>query len=54
MKAPGNENGFNLSLMPGRLDQPLKRKKTCCTHLESGRTPFGDFEPVKKPDPGGN
>lgn len=27
MKAPGYENGFNLSLMPNRLEQPLLRKK---------------------------
>jgi protein gp37 len=27
MKAPGYDNGFELSLMPDRLDQPLKRKK---------------------------
>lgn len=27
MGTPGYENGFNLSLMPDRLDQPLKRKK---------------------------
>lgn len=27
MKAPGYENGFELSLMPDRLDDPLKRKK---------------------------
>ena len=27
MKAPGYENGFEISLMPDRLEQPLKRKK---------------------------
>lgn len=27
MKASGYENGFQLSLMPNRLDQPIKRKK---------------------------
>ncbi|MGZ3857876.1 MAG: DUF5131 family protein [Bacteriovorax sp.] len=27
MKAPGYENGFKLSLMPDRLEQPLQRKK---------------------------
>ena len=27
MRAPGYENGFEISLMSGRLDQPLKRKK---------------------------
>jgi protein gp37 len=27
MKAPGYENGFNLLLMPNRLEQPLLRKK---------------------------
>ena len=27
MKAPGYENGFKLTLMPERLEQPLRRKK---------------------------
>lgn len=27
MGAPGYDNGFNLSLLPERLDQPLRRKK---------------------------
>lgn len=27
MKAPGYENGFDITLMPTRLSQPLKRKK---------------------------
>lgn len=27
MRAPGYDNGFELSLMPDRLDQPLRRKK---------------------------
>lgn len=45
MKASGYENGFELSLQPGRLDQPLKRKKPTIYFVNSMSDLFHESVP---------
>lgn len=42
MNAPGYDNGFKLSLLPERLDQPLKRKKPTMYFVNSMSDLFQD------------
>ena len=47
MGANGYENGFSLSLMPDRLDQPLKRKKPTIFFVNSMSDLFHESIPFK-------
>jgi len=54
MGAPGYENGFDISLMPDRLEQPLKRKKPTVYFVNSmsdlfhEEVPFSFIDEVMK------
>ncbi len=54
MGAPGYENGFDISLMPDRLEQPLKRKKPTVYFVNSmsdlfhEEVPFSFIDKVMK------
>lgn len=45
MKAPGYENGFKLSILPERLNQPLKRRKPTMYFVNSMSDLFQDGVP---------
>ena len=47
MEAPGYDNGFNLSLMPHRLDQPIKRKKPTVYFVNSMSDLFHEAIPYE-------
>lgn len=47
MGAPGYENGFNLSILPERLSQPLQRRKPTMYFVNSMSDLFQDSVPVE-------
>lgn len=47
MKTPGYENGFKFTLMPERLDQPIKRKKPTKYFVNSMSDLFHEDMPVE-------
>ncbi|RKD99820.1 phage Gp37/Gp68 family protein [Marinifilum flexuosum] len=47
MRTPGYENGFHFSLMPERLDQPLKKKKPTKYFVNSMSDLFHEQMPIE-------